>query len=110
MSTVVQASKIQGEQVGIRVSFLSRCIVGEMLWSAAANITVLVGDDEDPTAMMPNDPIIYGSYDVEVKVIDGVPGKIYKIIVAARTTNNNIYYQEIKLAVLPGDITVPDPL
>lgn len=110
MSTVTEQSKLQGESITLNVSFLSRLEVGESVWSAAADVAVLVGEDEDTAAMMPNPPIVIGSYDVTLGITGGTVGNIYQVTIAIRSTMNNIYYNQVKVAVLPGSIAAPDPL
>ena len=99
MSTVTADTKLQGEDIILVIDFLSRLLPGESVQTCASTISVLSGGDSNPTTMIPLLPAISGS-SVHQQVIDGIAGNIYLVSIAVRTSLNNIYINEVKLAVL----------
>ena len=105
MNTVISASKLSSEHLDFQVDFCSRLDIGETIATAAASIEVFSGVDPTPSAMLSGSPTFSQSI-VTQKIIGGVPGVIYELFVAIRTSRSNIPIQKVKLAVLLSpDIT-----
>lgn len=106
MSTYVLASKLEGETLDVEVDFLSRLSVGETALTAASTMEVLTGTDATPSAMLSGSPTISGSV-VTQKVIGGLPGVVYQLSIAVRTSNSAIVINQAKIAVLTSNVTPP---
>lgn len=110
MSTVVQQTKLSGETITVRVSFQSRCRIGETIATCISTMEVYSGEDENVADMLVESSTISENYLVSQKVTAGVPGVTYKLYVAARSTDNNIYIQEAFIVVLESPDIVPADL
>lgn len=109
MSTFVQESKLVGEVYTLKVNFQSRLEMLETVETCEVGIEVLVGVDEGVADMLTGEPTVVGNTYVYQQVGGGVVGVIYQLTFAARTSDNNIYMNQCKLAVLPNpDMTVPE--
>lgn len=101
MSTFIVASKLDTETISLEISFLSRMRLGEFLSTQTTTITVLSGADASPLPVVLS--TVIGLDMITLQVEGGVPGVIYKIDVAGRTTLSNVLVQEVKLAVLSSN-------
>lgn len=106
MSTQITNSKLQSETVNVVVDMLSRLVQGESFTTVASAMSVEVGEDANPGAMLDGAPQLSGTL-VSQKVRGGLSGVIYKLALSARTDGNNIYINEAKVAVLPDDAAIP---
>jgi hypothetical protein len=106
MSTVVCLSKLQGEQVNYEFDFLSRLAVGESALTIAATVEVDSGVDPNPAAMLSGLPSLSGTLGRQ-RLIGGLPGVIYKLTMAVRTSNSQILLNQAKIAVLTSNVTPP---
>lgn len=107
MSTGITQSKNVTESIFLVADFLSDLVLNETIIGASVNVTVSSGVDATPTAMIDGAASISGSR-VSQKLIAGLPGVIYSVWVAIKTSTTNVYVQEFKLAVLSdGAITPP---
>lgn len=106
MSTYVSLSKLVSEDVDLVTSFLSRLQIGETLVTCNSSVAVFAGTDPTPLSMKSGIPTISGT-DVIQKIIDGVAGVIYIVYISARTSLNNVFVQEVKLAVLSDAAAIP---
>ncbi len=106
MSTVVFASKLQSEQSDIEVDVLPRLAVGENALTVATAMEVLVGTDPNPSAMLSGSPSLSGTI-ARQKVVGGIPGTIYQLTFAVRTSNSQIVLDRGKIAVLSSATVTP---
>ena len=110
MSTAVQDAKTQSESVSMVFDFLSRCQQGENVVTCVVAIGVFSGTDPSPSSMLDGSPSVsYGTV-VTQKVKAGLPGVIYQVSCSARTSLNNIYINQVKLAVLSDNAATPPAL
>lgn len=106
MSTQILYDKLQVEQLTVEFDMLSRLKVGETLATAAVSASVWSGTDATPSVIVSGLPTISGSL-VQQKIIGGLPGVIYLISCAVRSSSNNILINEAKLAIRPSTATLP---
>ena len=106
MSTQVFESKLQTETVNVVIDMLSRLEQGESFTTVASAMSVEVGTDANPSLMLDGDPVLTETL-LSQRVKGGLPGVIYKLALSARTDGNNIYINEVKIAVLPDDAAIP---
>ena len=106
MSTVVFASKLQAERSDVEVDVLPRLAVGETALTVATTMEVLSGVDPNPTAMLSGSPSLSGAI-AKQKVIGGLPGVIYQLTFAIRTSNSQIVLDRGKIAVLSSATVTP---
>jgi len=99
MSTIVLRSKVVGEEVLVQINFLSRLAVGETLLTVDRTVVVASGVDANPSAMLSGAATISGTI-VRQMIINGLPGVIYLLTVAVRTSNSQLLFNHGKLAVL----------
>lgn len=107
MSTQVFETKLIHESIDVSIDMLSRLQGSEVFSTVASAISVEIGDDPLPAIMLSGDPTLSGTI-VTQKVTGGISGVIYKLALSARTDANNIYINEVKLAVLPDDAAIPE--
>lgn len=106
MSTVVCLSKLQNESVNYEFDFLSRLAVGETALTIAATVEVSNGVDANPAAMLSGSPSLSGTIGRQL-LIGGLPGVIYQLTMAVRTSNSQILLNRAKVAVLTSNVTPP---
>lgn len=106
MSTVVFVSKLQAESADVEVDVLSRLAVGETALTVATAMEVLNGVDANPGAMLSGSPSLSGTV-AKQKVIGGLPGVIYQLTFAVRTSNSQIVLNRGKVAVLRSATITP---
>ena len=106
MSTVVFASKLQAEQSDIEVDVLPRLAVGENALTVATVMEVLSVVDPNPAAMLSGSPTLSGTI-ARQKVVGGLPGVIYQLTFAIRTSNSQIVLDRGKIAVLSSATITP---
>jgi hypothetical protein len=106
MSTVVFASKLQGESIDIEVDTLSKLAVGENSLTVATTMEVYSGADPNPTAMLSGSPSVSNNI-AKQKVVGGLPGVVYQITFAVRTSNSQILLLQGRVAVLPSATITP---
>lgn len=106
MAIQTQALKLQSENLTLEFPMLSRLVVGETVISAVVTSTVYIGIDPTSSSMISTLPILSGSV-VNQLVVGGLPGVIYNISCAVRTSLNNIVINVAKLAVMPDDAATP---
>lgn len=109
MSTQVMHHKFEDEELTLDFDFLSRMGSGEAAATAAASISVYAGVDATPNIMVSGLASVSNNI-VSQKIIGGEPGVIYLVTVSVRSTLNNIYINEAKLAVLPDNSMAPAEL
>lgn len=108
MSTYVYESKLVNESLDVTASFLSRMVVGETLGTCAASMSVSSGTDPAPEDMLSGACVVSGSNVVQ-KLKGGLPGVIYILSLSGRSTLNNVFVQEVKIAVLTSQAVPPPP-
>lgn len=101
MSTQILDIKIAEEELTIEFDMLSRLKVGETVATAAVSCEVFSGTDPNPAALISGLAVVSGSI-VQQRVIGGLPGVIYILTCAARTSVNDLVLNQGKLAVLPN--------
>jgi hypothetical protein len=106
MTTLVTESKLESESYLLAVDFLSDLRPGETIIGASTNVTVSVGVDPNPLAMLSGSASISGSITSQ-RLIGGVPGVIYTIWSAIKTSTTNVFVTKTQLAVLSDDAIVP---
>lgn len=106
MATQIIADKLQVEQLTLEFDMLSRLKIGETVATAACSATVWSGTDATPSTIISGLPTISNNI-VSQKVVAGLPGVIYQISCAVRTSSNNIMINEAKLAIRPSVATLP---
>lgn len=106
MSTVVCLPKLQGEAVNYEYDFLSRLAVGENALTIAATVEVSSGVDPNPAAMLSGSPSLTGTIGRQ-RLVGGLPGVIYQLTMAVRTSNSQILFNQAKVAVLTSNVTLP---
>lgn len=106
MSTVVSQSKLQSELADFEIDFLSRLSVNETALTAASTIEVLSGVDPTPTAMLSGLPSLAGSV-VTQRLTGGLPGVIYQLSIAVRTSTGAIVINRMAIAVLTSVSVTP---
>lgn len=106
MSTVVSQTKLQTESADFEVDFLSRLAVGETVLTAASTVEVLSGVDANPTAMLSGLPSILGAV-VTQRLIGGLPGVVYQLSIAVRTSTGAIPINRTAIAVLTSASVTP---
>jgi tetrahydromethanopterin S-methyltransferase subunit E len=106
MSTAVTQSKNVSEEIVLVADFLSDLVLNETIIGASVNVTVSVGVDATPNYMLSGSATVSNSL-VSQKLIGGLPGVIYSVWVAIKTSATNVYTQEFKLAVLSDGAIVP---
>ena len=106
MSTVVTLSKLQSEAVNYEFDFLSRLAVGENALTIAATVEVLVGEDPNPAAMLSGSPSLSGTIGRQ-RLVGGLPGVIYRLSMAVRTSNSQIVINQASVAVLTSNVIPP---
>jgi hypothetical protein len=106
MATQILYDKLQTEQLTVEFDMLSRLKVGETVATAAVSATVWSGTDAFPSTIISGLPTITGSL-VGQKIVGGLPGVIYLVSCAVRSSSNNILINEAKLAVRPSSATTP---
>ena len=94
---MIKEAKYQGESINMEFDFLSRCSIGETLTEYDASISVVSGEDPDPAPMLGVADV--GTTAIWLPVVGGLPGVIYSIAVAGRTTRNNVYVVQALVAV-----------
>lgn len=106
MATQTYPSKMSVEDVTMDFDMLSRCKVGEFVVTATVVCGVYSGVDPSASAMISGVPSIANNV-VSQKVKGGVPGNIYLVSCSVRTSDDNVYVNEAKLAVLTTSAPVP---
>ena len=106
MSTQVYAHKLQDEAITIDVDMLSRLKSGESISTSASAISVLSGDDPLSSLMLSGVSTVSGSF-VSQQVVGGVPGVLYLLELSIRTNQSNIYVNQVKIAVLSSNASIP---
>ena len=106
MATQVSETKLASEVIELSADMLSRLALGESFTTVASAMSVLIGDDPNPGDMLIGVAQLSGSV-VTQQIQGGIVGNIYKLALSARTDVNNIYINEIKLAILPDDAAIP---
>lgn len=104
-----KASKFESEELPLRVNMLSRCIEGETIYLANVNATVLYGEDPSPNDIISGAATVTNGTWVQQLVIGGLPGVIYELWVAVRTTLGNVYIDTVNVAILPDAAEPPPP-
>lgn len=106
MATQVTSHKLAVEELEMQFDMLSRLAVGETVVSAVVSCDVFSGVDASAAAMISGTPTILNNV-VSQKIVGGVPGVIYLISCAVRTSRNNVPINQAKLAVLASSVAVP---
>ncbi len=106
MSTVVYETKLVAEDLQVEIDFLSRLVGTETVATADSAIELWSGVDPGVAAMLDGAPVVSGTA-VRQKVINGLPGVIYLLTLAIRTSNSSIYLNQAKIAVLSSPDVAP---
>lgn len=100
-----QESKFQTEVKPIRVDMRDRLLVGESISMASVTCTVASGEDASPNDMLSGLATVVNNA-VEQKVIGGIPGVIYILWIATKSSFGNLYVDTIPLAILASEAVV----
>ncbi len=104
----IRMSKFESEELPVIISMLNRCTVdGEHIYLASVNCTVQSGEDPNPNAMLSGSATVTNGDIVQQLVIGGLPGVVYELWVAARSTLGNVYIDTVPLAVLADQAPTP---
>jgi len=106
MATQIGASKMVSESLDVSFDMLSRCTQGETIVTAIVNIVVSSGIDPTPEDMIEGITTVSNNIATQ-RVGNGLPGVIYDVVCAARSSLNNIFINTMKLAVLSDNALVP---
>jgi hypothetical protein len=106
VSTIVAESKLQDEEIFFSTDFLSRCAVGENCVTVATTVQVFTGVDANPAAILSGAPTITNNV-AQQKIVGGVPGVVYLLTFAARSSVNAVYLNQMKIAVLTSPALNP---
>lgn len=104
MGTLITPSKLVGETITLRFSFLDKLQWGEGVTSAVFTVEVASGEDAVPDEILYLTPTVSadGTY-VTQQVYRGLPGVIYYVICTATSDGGHTYVKFTYLAVLPDD-------
>lgn len=105
----ITAAKYESEELEIVVNMRGRCIDGESIYLANVNATVLSGTDDSPSALISGSATVTNGTLVNQKIIGGLPGVIYELWIAVRTTLGNVYIDTMNLAITPDEALPPSP-
>lgn len=106
MATQVAFQKLTIEELTMEFDMLSRMASGESVVTATVLCAVYSGEDSLASSMIDGDPSISNNI-VSQRVKGGIAGVIYLVSCSVRTTSNNIYVNEAKLAVLTTTAVAP---
>ena len=106
MATQTPQSKFDTEEITLDFDMLSRLAVGESVATAVVTAAIFAGDDDDVNLTVVGDPTISNNV-VSQKISGGIGGNIYVVACSIRSSNNNIYINEAKVAVLTSTAAVP---
>lgn len=106
MSTYVADQKLESEVIDLQADFISRLAVGETALTCSSSISLLSGTDATPSTMLSGSPTVLNGV-VTQQITGGIAGNIYTVWLSVRTSETNVLVNELKLAVLPDDASVP---
>lgn len=106
MSTGILATKFETEELTLEIDMSSRCVVGESILTSVVSVSVLSGEDPLAEFMVSGAASVTNSV-VSQKIINGVAGVVYLIECAGRSSLNNIFVNECKLAVRSDNAVTP---
>ena len=97
---------MESESLDVDFDLLSRCDIGESIVTAVVNVVVSSGVDPAPEDMLEGVTTVSNNIATQ-RVTGGLPGVIYDVVCAARSSLNNIFINTMKLAVLSDNALVP---
>ena len=101
----VENSKGVTEIIAVTVDFLSRLQNKETVQTYSMSMSLHTGEDSNPADMLVSQHVSRSR--VITVVQGGIPGNVYQLSVAARTSDNNIYVNQTFIAVLEDNAVTP---
>ena len=99
MATRIFQQKFVDETIVMQSDMTDRLASGETIDTVSSSIIVWSGADPAADAVLSGSPS-HADGVISQTVTDGLPGVIYKINLAANTSEGNLLINELKLAVL----------
>ena len=104
MSIVIFPSKSQAEDISLPFNFLDQLAFGEVVTGATVTVVVYSGIDSNPDDIIGGAPVVT-SPNVSILIVDGVVGVIYTVVCTVVGSDDHVYSQEGRLAVItPGGL------